>query len=131
LLSRPESKGVTQVPELSSDGDGVYFGVTERGYVVWSRDECLRELEPEHLPSDGVLGTPLLAPDGSLRVVSGREEDDTCHLTLFTSQPVQESTSSVAFTEQASTTAPTRTGNCATTLEAFTSDRLMKTGTHG
>src|SRR4249920_3859324 len=33
LLSRPESKGVNQVPELSADGDQVYFGATEKGYV--------------------------------------------------------------------------------------------------
>jgi hypothetical protein len=125
LLSRPESKGVTQVPELSSDGSQVYFGATERGYVVWSRDGGLRELEPENLPTDGVLGTPMLASDGSLRVVAGRDEGETCRLRLLTSQPVQEHLSTVPFAEQGSTTAPTRTGNCATTLEAFTTDQLL------
>jgi len=125
FLSRPESKGVTQVPELSSDGGQVYFGATERGYVVWSRDGGLRELEPENLPADGVLGTPMLAPDGSLRVVAGRDENNTCRLRLLTSQPVEESAGTVPFAEQASTTAPTRTGNCATTLEAFTTDQLL------
>lgn len=125
LSSRPESKGVTQVPELSSDGDQVYFGATERGYVVWNRDGGLHELEPESLPPDEVLGTPMLAPDGTMRVVAGREESDTCRLRLFTSRPVGESATAVPFAEQASTTAATETGNCATTLEAFTSDQLL------
>ncbi len=125
FLSRPESKGVTQVPELSSEGGQVYFGVTERGYVVWSRDDGLRELEPDKLPADGVLGTPMLAPDGSLRVVSGRDENGTCRLRLLTSQPVKEYASTVPFTARAESTAPTRTGNCATTLEAFVSDQLL------
>jgi len=125
LLSRPESKGVTQVPELSSDGGQVFFGATERGYVVWSPHDGLRELEPEGLPADGVLGTPMLAPDGTLRVVAGRGENRTCRLRLFTSPPVKESTSAAAFTEQVSAVAPTRSGDCATTLEAFTSDQLL------
>ena len=125
LLSRPESQGVTQVPELSSDGGQVYFGATERGYVVWSRDDGLRELEPGKLPADGVLGTPMLAPDGSLRVVAGRDVGDTCQLRLLTSKPVQEYLSTVTFAERGTTTAPTRTGNCATTLEAFTTDQLL------
>jgi hypothetical protein len=126
LLSRPESKGVIQVPELSSDGGQVFFGATERGYVVWSHHDGLRELEPERLPARGVLGTPMLAPDGTLRVVAGREENRTCGLRLFTSRRVKESTSAVAFTEQAGpAAAATSSGNCATTLEAFASDQLL------
>lgn len=125
VLSRPESKGVSQVPELSSAGDQVYFGSTEGGYVVWSLDEGLRELRPENLPDEGVLGTPMLAPDGSLRVVSGRGAGHTCQLTLLTSEPVKGAAGSLDYSEQVSTSAPTRTGDCATTLEAFTSDQLL------
>ena len=63
LPAAPSSDtGVDQVPELSSDGSQVLFGATESGYVAWSVGAGLRELEPEHLPTDGVLGTPMLAP---------------------------------------------------------------------
>lgn len=110
---------------MSSEGDQVYFGATDQGYVVWTVDGGLHEPDPEGLPAAGVLGTPMMAPDGSLRVVSGRAEGGACRLVLLTSAPLTESASTVAYTEQASTSAPTSTGNCATTLEAFTSDQLL------
>ncbi len=126
-LSRPESKGVSQVPELSSTGDQAFFGATERGYVVWSRAGGLRELAPRELPDREDLGAPMLAPDGSLRVVSGLAGagDDGCRLTLFTSDPVAGLDDTVGFTRQASATAPSSTGDCATTLEGFTADQVL------
>lgn len=125
LTSRPESKGVSQVPELDSDGDQVFFGATERGYVVWTREGGLRDLEPKNLLAEGDASTPMLAPDGTLRVVVGTEANGACRFRLFTSPPIEASTTTVPFTEQAATTAPTQTGNCATMLEAFTNDQLL------
>jgi hypothetical protein len=113
------------LPELSSEGGQVFFGATERGYVVWTSEGGLRNLAPENLPTESAPGAPMLAPDGTMRVVAGRAEDGTCRLKLLTSAPVEASTSALRFTEQATTTAPTETGSCATTLEAFTSDQLL------
>jgi hypothetical protein len=125
LLSRPESMGVGQVPELSSDGGQVYFGATENGYVMWGLKDGLRQLKPEGLPGDGAVGAPMLAPDGSLRVVSGRAGAGVCRLTLLTSAPLVTSATTIRYTEQVTTSAPSSSANCATTLEAFTSEQLL------
>ena len=125
LLRQPRNTGVSRVPELSTDGGLVFFGSTENGHVVWSPEDGIQELEPEGLPSDGALGTPMMAPDGSFRVVSGRDEDGTCHLTLLTSAPPTDSAATVAYTEQATTSTPTSTGDCGTALEAFTGEHLL------
>lgn len=121
--SRPESHGVSQVPELTADGTAVLFGATERGYVVWDAAAGLRELEPRGLPDEGRVSTPLLAADGSLRVAVGEHRGGSCALSVWTADPTDGR--AVEFRRAASTRTPTSTGDCASTLEAFTPDQLL------
>lgn len=123
--SRPEGEDETQVPELGTAGGQVYFGSTEHGYAVWSAGDGLRELVPQGLPRPRLLGAPLMSPDGSMRVVAGRDRDGACRLTLFTSDPIRNLGDTVEFTRQATTSLPTTSGRCGTTLEAFDDDQLL------
>jgi hypothetical protein len=133
-LSRPDAGAGVQVPEMSSSGDAVFFGATEKGYVTWSPRRGMHVLRPSGLPTQGTVGAPMLAPDGSLRVVVGDRRtvprhdggaDDVCRLALFTSPDVAASTDTIKFTRQVATAAPTSTGDCATTLEAFSADHVL------
>jgi hypothetical protein len=119
-VSRPESTGVSQVPELDAGGDIVFFGVTERGYVLWEPETGIRELAPAGLPSTGSPGAPILAPDGSFRLVSGQPVPHGCRLTLLVSSAAQPT-----YTEAAVGHVPSQSGNCATTLETFSDDYVL------
>lgn len=119
----PDLAGLDQVLEVTPDGAGAFLGVTKRGYVVWDTANGLHEQQPQGIPDGTDMGTPLLASDGSFRVVAGHREGVNCELTLYTAPPTKQG--SIDHTEQATTTAPTRTGRCATTLEGFTPDQLL------
>lgn len=89
--SRPESKGVYQVSELSADGDQAFFGRTEQGYVVWDPEHGIHELRADGVPTGVQVGAPMLAADGTMRLVAGRPIANICELTLLTttSPPMQ------------------------------------------
>lgn len=132
-LARPEGTAGLQVPELSRTGDHAFFGVTDQGYLTWSQHSGMRFLRPIGLPDGGTVGAPLLAADGSMRVVVGRHRPASrgagstaaCRLTLFTSPAVSSAADTLDLTERASTAAPTSTGDCATLLEAFSADHVL------
>lgn len=118
VRSRPESNGVTQVPELSADGKRAFFGVTERGYALWEPGAGFREDESDGSPED--IGAPMLAPDGTFRLVGGEVTRSGCRFTLFTS-----ATFAPSYTEQLTYDAPVRSPDCRTNLETFSPDYLL------
>ena len=120
VRSRPQSNGVNQVPELSADGKSVFFGVTERGYALWEPESGIRDVTPEGGPDGRVAGSPMLAPDGTFRIVGGQVTQSGCRFTLFSSAAF-----APAYTGQLTYDAPARSPDCRTTLESFSPDYVL------
>lgn len=118
--SRPESKGVSRIPELNSSGTKVFFGETEKGYVVWQPSTGFREVRRTGLPTVGAIGAPMLAPDGTFRIVSGRLGVSGCGLSLFTTTNFAPD-----FQTQTVVDIASRSDGCATTLESFADDYVI------
>jgi hypothetical protein len=86
-----EAPGFGGEAQVTPDGGTVYLGQSEEGAYLWTADDGIR-LAPwsghpgfeYHVTSPS---EPVLAPDGSLRVVSSRPSRRTCTFELLTSAP--------------------------------------------
>ena len=121
VRSRPESQGAEQVPELDTGGDVVFFGVTERGYVVWQPAPAYGSCRPAGCPGRTRRAWPLLAPDGTFRFVSAEQVPGGCLLRLFTSSRGEPAYAAATHRQRV----PSETGQCATTPETFSADYLL------
>ncbi len=81
--------GTAGTPQVAPDGKTALLGEDERGVVMWTARRGIHRLRWSGHPSDAydVRSTEpaVLAPDGSLRVVSAAAAKHTCNLELFTS----------------------------------------------
>jgi hypothetical protein len=111
---------LTDLPVLTPDGSTALLGVTEDEYVVWQAEAGLQQLEPTGIPPASSASLPLLASDGSLRVVAGAPTRDGCRFTLLTSAP------GAADLEPATSyETPAAGPRCSTRLESFASDYVI------
>lgn len=102
--------------------DAVLFGTTGDDYVVWADGVDIHRTTPTGLPGDEVRGRPLIAPDGSFRVVTGMASGTGCTYTLFTSDP-----GSVAFAPAVSSDVPDEqtSPDCSNWVETFSDDYVI------
>lgn len=113
--------------QVTPDGRYVLLGATEEGAVLWTEDEGIHVARwsghPGHDPYKMSASDPLLAPDGSLRVVGAlHPRDDTCTYELY----VGDGPGSADLTKAAEATLPLVQSavRCATYLLNRTSDRV-------
>jgi hypothetical protein len=107
-------------PQLSKDGDTVYLGETARDALVWTREDGFSSWPWSGLPGRAELEQPLLAPDGSLRLVTGTPGRGECTFTLHASGPRDAALETVA-----QTTEPLRgraPSDCRSYLDTFSAD---------
>ncbi|WP_182524279.1 hypothetical protein [Nocardioides dongkuii] len=108
-------------PQVTPDGSTAYLGQDERGVHLWTEDGGIqRHRWSGHPGYDGAAPSePLLAPDGSLRVVSAAPARRTCRLELLVSEPGTADLSPVA-------SAPARVrggrSDCRTSLMTYSDD---------
>jgi hypothetical protein len=90
-------------------------------YVTWHGGEIVVQ-RPEGLPSDDAVqaSPPLLAPDGSLRAVSGRRAGDRCDFVLLTTEPGR-----AAYEPAVTFRRAARRSGCTVALETFASDYVI------
>ena len=121
--SQPYDGLIDEVPQVAPDGEHAFLGALDGTFVSWS-DDGLAEQRPTGLPSGGDGQTqPLMAPDGSLRVVRGTADPRGCDYTLFTS-----GAGDAEFTEAARYQDPgDHRRRCVTTLQSFSSDYVVVT----
>ncbi len=114
-------------PQVTPDGRGVWFAQRDNRYVVWRSDQgdltstTVTEARISGLPRALEQTAPLLAPDGSLRVVQGEPGRNGCSYTLFTTE-VGAATyeSAIAYRDRSD-----RRRTCAVSLESFSSDYVV------
>lgn len=114
--------------QVTADGRYVLLGDSEEGAVLWTEDEGIR-LEPwtghpGHNPYKMTPSTPVLAPDGSIRVVGAdHPSGGTCTYELY----VGAEPGSAQLTRVAEATLPVNgnsAGRCATYLVVRGPDRV-------
>ena len=121
--SAPPYDGLASDPaQVTPNGEHVLLTDLDVGtYVSWHGDDIV-EHRPTGLPT-GEYGDeqPVLAPDGSLRAVSGVRAPGGCRYTLLTAAPGR-----TAFTAAARHRGPPgRGGRCAVHLETFSPDYVV------
>jgi len=114
-----DSPGYVGEAQVTPDGRWAYVGQDERGVVLWTPDKGIHRADWSGHPGFGrrvEASMPLLAPDGSLHVVSSTRAGDSCTFALLGAAP------GTADLEQVGrTTRPVR-GGCRTYLETYSSD---------
>jgi hypothetical protein len=108
-------------PQVTPDGRHALVAVLKDGYVGW-HDGATTKRMPTGLP-EAAYGDdqPLLAPDGSLRAVSGVSTPGGCSFTLHTTAPGK-----AAFTAAADPVYQSGPGTtCASTVDSFASDYVV------
>jgi hypothetical protein len=82
------ASGPVSEPQLTPDGETVLYGWSEEGAIAWEHGRGFRTWAWKS-PYDRRSSTsePLLAPDGSLRLVRGQLRSGTCRYTLLTGDP--------------------------------------------
>lgn len=112
-------------PELTPDGGVVLFGWSREGAIAWEQGSGFSTWTwRDPFARRAAVSRPVLAPDGSLRLVRGRpgREDGgrTCTYTLLASEP-----GSGELSEAGSTTARLpgrRTSECRSYLQTYSAD---------
>lgn len=107
-------------PQLSADGSIVYLGQTRRDALVWTRRDGYGGWRWSGLPAESAVEKPLLAPDGSLRMVTGTPSRGACTFTLLASPP-----GDAELADVARTTEPLRgrgPSDCRSYLDTFSAD---------
>lgn len=119
--SDPYRTTVVDAPQVTPDGRHVFLADIGDSYVTWHGDEIER-VQPTRLPVGDVGDAqPLLAPDGSLRVVAGVPGAGGCSYTLSITAP-----DSAAYAEAATYQDPTdHRDRCVTALETFSPDYVV------
>ena len=108
-------------PTVTPDGDHVLLARVNGTYVTW-HGKGIDEQRPTGLPAgSSEEDAPLLAPDGSLRVVHGEPAAEGCDFTLLTTDPGR-----AGFTDAARYQDTTdHRSHCTTTLETFSADYVV------
>lgn len=119
-----DAGGVDAEAQVTPDGALVYVGRTERSVQLWSEGDGFHTTPWSGLPRLDhprlTVSSPMLVPDGSLRVVSGRFSRGHCTFELLTSAPRSADLSSVARRTQ-----PLRgdlRSDCQTYVDTFSAD---------
>lgn len=90
--------------QVTPDGRTAYLGQDEKGAYLWTSDDGIRLARWSRHPGFeyGVMSPsePVLAPDGSLRVVTSRPSSDRCTFELLTSAPGTADLTSVGHTTE-------------------------------
>ena len=112
----------TSDPQLTPDGETVYFGQSGDAALMWTADDGFAEWPWSGHPGrrTGSTSEPLLSPDGSIRIVSGEPSRETCTFTLLSSSPGNADLHRVART-----TEPLRgpgRSDCGSYLDTFSAD---------
>jgi hypothetical protein len=119
--SRPYPGTLGDAPQVTPDGQHVFLAERDGAYVTWHGEDIV-EQQPSGLPDgDYGDGQPLLAPDGSLRVVHGRPDPDGCDYTLLTTAPGEAAYAEAMRYQDARD----RRERCTTQLETFSSDYVI------
>lgn len=110
-----------EAPQVAVDGRRVFLAAVDGTFVSW-HDGGIESERPRGLPADGDgEEQPLMAPDGSLRVVRGTSRPRGCDYRLFTSDP-----GGADFTEAARfLDTGDRRPRCSTTLQTFSPDWIV------
>jgi hypothetical protein len=110
--------------QVTPDGETVYLGQDKQGANLWTPDEGIHLARWSGHPGFEYRvespSEPVLAPDGSLRVVTSQPSTGSCTFELLTSTP-----GAADLTSAASTTEPLRgrgRSDCRTYLDTFSSD---------
>ncbi|HEY0904155.1 MAG TPA: hypothetical protein VGE14_09725 [Marmoricola sp.] len=119
-----DAGGIDSEAQVTPDGSLVYVGQTERTVQWWSEDEGFHRTAWSGRPGSDfprlVVSGPVLAPDGSLRLVSGRFSPGRCTFELLTGPPRSGDLAPVARHTQ-----PLRgdlQSDCQTYVDTFSSD---------
>lgn len=119
-----EAGGVASEAQVTPDGSLVYVGGLEHRMQLWSTDKGFHTTPWSALPRSDyprlVVSGPILVPDGSLRMVSGRFSAGRCTFELLTSPP-----RSGDFTPAARRTQPLLgdlQSDCQTYVDTFSDD---------
>lgn len=119
-----DAGGVDSEAQVTPDGGLVYVGDTERRVQLWSADEGFHTAawsgHPRYDYPRLVVSSPILTPDGSLRLVSGRFSAGRCTFELLTSEPRSADLAPVARRTQ-----PLRgdqQSDCQTYVDTFSDD---------
>ena len=111
-------------PQVASDGQSAYLAQSRRGAHLWTPADGIYLARWSGHPGFeyGVVSpsVPVLAPDGSLRVVSAEPSRRTCDFELFTSTP-----GTADLTRAGTTTEPLRgrrESDCGTYLDTYSND---------
>jgi len=119
-----EAPGIGGEAQVTPDGSTVFLGQDGKGVSLWTADEGIHVARWSGHPGfdyDVVSpSAPVLAPDGSLRVVSSRPSRGVCTFDLFTAAPGTADLLRVARSD-----APLRgpsTSDCFSYLDTFSGD---------
>lgn len=119
-----DAGGIDSEAQVTPDGSLVYVGDTERHVQLWSADGGFHAVlwsgHPRYDYPRLVVSSPVLAPDGSLRVVSGRFSAGACTFELLSSPRRSADLTSVARRSQ-----PLRgdlQSDCQTYVDTFSAD---------
>lgn len=115
-------EGWTSAAQVTPDGSTVYLGQSRRGVRFWDTTDGFHEERWEARPARSSVSEPVLAPDGSLRLVAATPARGACTFELLTSEP-----RSAALTAQARRTEPLRgprRSDCLSYLETWSDDWL-------
>lgn len=110
--------------QVTPDGRSVYLGQDEEGASLWTADEGIH-LAPWSGHPGFAYGVespsePVLAPDGSLRVVTSRPSSDRCTFELLASTPRTADLAPVARTTERLRGRPE--SDCASYLRTYSAD---------
>ena len=106
-------------PQVTPDGRTVLYGWSEAGAVAWEQGRGFRTWSwTSPFSRRFATSAPVLAPDGSLRLVQGRRRDGACRYTLLTSEPRSGALSSSGRTE-ARLPRGARDSECRSYLQTF------------
>ncbi len=116
------SPGYAGEAQVTPDGRSAYLGQNEHGVTLWSLDQGIYRADWSGHPGFeyGVTSPsePLLAPDGSLYVVSSRPSRGSCSFELLAARPGTADLDQVGRSTQ-----PTRgRSDCATYLDTYSAD---------
>ena len=126
VCTADDKAGFGGEPQVTPDGEVVYLGQDERGVHLWTEEEGLHRAPWSGHPGFDYrtvsVSEPVLAPDGSLRLVASRPSRQACTFELLTSEP-----GSADLTATTRSTQPMRgraESDCQSYLGTFSPDWL-------